>query len=63
MEEEASLGLRVRGFLFFAHPTDTQAVFWWDLPDTGFSSVTSTWLRGAGPQASGAYLEEEIGGL
>ena len=54
MEEEASLGLRVRGFLFFAHPMDTQAVFWWDLPDTGFSSVTSPWAqRGLAPRQGG----------
>ena len=48
---------------YFAHPMGTQAVFWWDLPDTGLSNVTSIRLGGAGPQARAACLEEEISGL
>lgn len=54
MAEEASLGLRVRCFLFFAHPLGTRVLFWWDLPDTGFSSVTSTRAqRGLAPRQGG----------
>ena len=54
MEEETSLGLRVRCFLFFAHPTGTRVLFWWDLPVTGSSNVTSARAqRGPAPRQGG----------
>lgn len=63
MEEETSLGLRVRCFLFFAHPTGTRVLFWWTYQSQGLLMSLPPGLRGGRPPGKGACLGEEIVGF